>query len=337
MALPELRERFGQEWAVTRSQLQPILDLSASEYLDELRLSLAKVGAVAAVRARNTVVLFEWLIDLVQMQGVSDVAARTFSTTHGNATYADLTAALSPPCACRKLTSYWAFSDCGFRRGAYTCTQPELMAECALPLHPFRNGRLSQSAYSLFLFFRDVCDGDLVGWIDRRLAAADTGGPDRAVTMRDAVLTPMTNIFGVSSKVLSMALADLLLGGDPGRERWVTTGASMIAIDTLVHNFLIRTGILAQHGRAHAYGPACYADNGCADIILQLATRIDARTFCSDGPAKFPRLVQHAIWAFCAQGGWNICNGNRIDDHDRCLNRFCPAYQHCDRVPLKSG
>jgi hypothetical protein len=32
-----------------------------------------------------------------------------------------------------------------------------------------------------------------------------------------------------------MALADLLLGADPNRERWVTTGASMVAVDTLFH------------------------------------------------------------------------------------------------------
>jgi hypothetical protein len=35
------------------------------------------------------------------------------------------------------------------------------------------HGRLNQLAYSLFLFIRDVADGDFVGWIDRRLADAD--------------------------------------------------------------------------------------------------------------------------------------------------------------------
>jgi hypothetical protein len=33
-----------------------------------------------------------------------------------------------------------------------------------------------------------------------------------------------------------MALADLLLGAAPNRERWMMTGASMVAVDTLVHN-----------------------------------------------------------------------------------------------------
>src|SRR3712207_5046779 len=55
-----------------------------------------------------------------------------------------------------------------------------------------------------------------------------------------------------------MALADLLLGTDPKRERWLTTGASLIVIDTLVHNWMHRTGILRELGAEHAYGSARY-------------------------------------------------------------------------------
>jgi hypothetical protein len=42
-----------------------------------------------------------------------------------------------------------------------------------LPTHRLRNGRLNQMAYSPYLFIRDVADGDLISWIDRRLAQAD--------------------------------------------------------------------------------------------------------------------------------------------------------------------
>jgi hypothetical protein len=38
-----------------------------------------------------------------------------------------------------------------------------------IPTHRLRNGRLNQTAYSLFLFIRDVAGSDLVGWIDARL------------------------------------------------------------------------------------------------------------------------------------------------------------------------
>jgi hypothetical protein len=44
-----------------------------------------------------------------------------------------------------------------------------------LPRRPARKGSLIQAAYSLFLFIHDICDDDLVGWLDRRLAAADPG------------------------------------------------------------------------------------------------------------------------------------------------------------------
>jgi hypothetical protein len=66
-------------------------------------------------------------------------------------------------------------------------------------------------------------------------------------------------VYGVSNKVLAMALAELLLGGDAKRPIWVEAGTVMIAIDTLVHNFLHRTGILQDLHAEHLYGPGCYA------------------------------------------------------------------------------
>jgi hypothetical protein len=74
----------------------------------------------------------------------------------------------------------------------------------------------------------------------------------------------------------------------------------MIAVDTLVHKFLHRTGILARLGAGHAYGPACYAPAGCAEILERIAANIDARRFNPAFPATFPRFVQHAVW-FSAQ------------------------------------
>ena len=132
-----------------------------------------------------------------------------------------------------------------------------------------------------------------------------------------------------------MILAELLLGGDPERERWVSTGASFIAIDTLVHAFLHRTGILRRFGAEHPYGDRCYAPGGCSDIIEGLAKRIDAREFGDDNPACFPRFIQHAIWRFCSQDRLNVCNGNRIDDRCRCANWCCPVFRDCHRIQLR--
>ncbi len=134
----------------------------------------------------------------------------------------------------------------------------------------------------------------------------------------------------------SMILPELLLVGDPDRERWVTTGGSFVAVDSLVHNHLHRTGILRRLGAEHAYGLACYRPGGCAEIINCLAQRIDAREFNPAFPAIFPRFVQHAIWLFCGAGGRDICNGNRVDDRHTCGQRLCPAASCCDRVLLRA-
>jgi hypothetical protein len=77
-----------------------------------------------------------------------------------------------PPCP--KLKSYWQFYDCRYEKTRHTCAQPNHIAACPVPTHRLRNGHLNQLAYSLYLFIRDVADGDLVGWIDDRLDQATT-------------------------------------------------------------------------------------------------------------------------------------------------------------------
>jgi hypothetical protein len=199
-----------------------------------------------------------------------------------------------------------------------------------------RNGRLNQTAYSLFLFMRDIMGGDIVGWIDERLASADlASGSGRPTRLRQALLQPLGHIYGVSNKVLAMALSDLLLAGDAKRPAWIEAGTVMIAIDILVHNFLHRTGILRESHADHPYGPGCYAPGGCAAIIERIAGKIDARRFNPTFPANFPRFVQHAIWRFCAERGLNRCNGNRIDDRAACDQADCPIFESCARVALK--
>ena len=57
----------------------------------------------------------------------------------------------------------------------------------------------------MFLFIRDIANRDLIGWIDARLrAAGDPTALDRITRMREAVLEPLRNVYGVSDKVLAM-------------------------------------------------------------------------------------------------------------------------------------
>jgi hypothetical protein len=91
-----------------------------------------------------------------------------------------------------------------------------------------------------------------------------------------------------------MTLSCILLAAPKRLHLWREVGASMIAIDTLVHNFLVRSGILARFEADHSYGAACYQPGGCADII-EAAHRIDAQQFNPGFPQPFPRFVQHAM------------------------------------------
>jgi hypothetical protein len=149
--------------------------------------------------------------------------------------------------------------------------------------------------------------------------------------MRETLLRPLRHIFAVADKVLSMALSMVLLSAPDARTRWHLTGGSMVAIDTLVHKFLYRTGILTRRKAKHPYGQGCYEKNGCAEIIEKMAARIDAREFNKQFPSYFPRYVQFAIWRFCAQEGLDVCNSNRIDVRERCQNRRCRLFKSCDR------
>ncbi len=147
----------------------------------------------------------------------------------------------------------------------------------------------------------------------------------------------MRQIYGVSDKVLTMALSCLLLGAPKKMDLWIEVGGAMIAIDTLVHNFLHRTGILARFNTKHPYGLACYRPGGCADIIAAVAQRINARQFNPGFPQTFPRFVQHAIWRYCSQTGLDVCNGNRINDAKRCNNLDCRVRAMCDRAALRKA
>jgi hypothetical protein len=304
--------------------------------IDDFRTELRDHGVLRAVEQHDTAVLFDWLAVAVSFQGISDQIAWDYMQRHGRATWSDIHRHLSRTPSCPKLLSFSHFEGCRYHKGSRTCAEPDHLADCSLPTHRLRNGRLNQTAYSLFLFIRDIAGGDLVAWIDDRLAEADDPtAPDRLARLRNALLVPLGMVFGVSDKVWSMILSGLLIGAGQGRARWAEVGSSMIAIDTLVHAFLHRTGILHRLHAVHPYGPGCYRLNGCTDILEAVAQQIDTRRFNPEFPRFFPRFVQHAIWRYCAQSGLNVCNGNKIDDDARCANVYCRIHDQCDRIALR--
>jgi hypothetical protein len=307
----------------------------AADLTDEIKTELRAEGVLAAIRCHDTAVLYDWLMAALSYQGISDRVASDYMERHGRATWHDIEARLGDGAICPKLPSYWHYHGCRYDKISRTCAEPDHIDHCPVPSHDLRNGRLNQTAYSLFLFIRDIAHGDLVGWIGRQLQEADwPHDADRPARLRAALIEPLREVYGLSDKVLTMALSCVLLTAPPGYETWRQVGATMIAIDTLVHNFLHRTGILARFSADHPYGAGCYRPGGCADIIALVAERIDARVFNPAFPAVFPRFVQHAIWRYCAQAGLGVCNGNRIDDRKACDNIYCQIHGHCDRIAL---
>jgi hypothetical protein len=299
----------------------------AHSLIEDTRSEGAPKALGSAIEQLDTPALYDWLITALSYQGISNGAASAYLEKHGSVTWAEIEHHLSKLPPCPKLRSYWHFHQCGYFKSRGTCSQPEHFASCPLPKHPLRNGRLNQSAYALYLFIRDIADSDLVGWIDAQIR----GAPDNATAMRESLLRPLRHVFGVADKVLSMSLSMILLSAQDERTHWHLTGGSMIAVDTLVHKWLHRTGILTRCRAEHPYGQACYENDGCAGIIEKIAARIDAREFNRAFPSYFPRYVQYAIWRFCAQDELDICNSNRIDDRKRCQDKWCRLFKNCDR------
>jgi hypothetical protein len=310
----------------------------SASLIDDVHTDLRENGIPPRPSGSDTPAIFHWMMAAFSHQGISDEVAAGYMDRHGSATWEDLKRSLAIAPACPRLKSYWHFDACRYDKTSRTCSEPDHIARCPLPHHPLRNGRLNQTAYSLFLFVRDVAGSDFVGWVDAQLKDVDAAPDDdeRTAHLQEALIGPLRNVYGVADKVLTMTLSSLLIGAAESRPVWMETGANMIAIDTLVHNFMHRTGIMRRFRAEHAYGTACYQRGACADIIRVAASEIDARKFNSTYPASFPRFVQHAIWQYCAQQGLNICNGNKIDDSEACIDRNCHLSNICGRIPLRN-
>ena len=242
---------------------------------------------MSAVRDHDTPVLFDWLVEALSFQGISDAVAAGYMDQYGSVRWAEIAEALSRNPTCPKLGGYWRFYNCRYRKGSRTCSEPGHFDACPLPRYPLRNGHLNQMAYSLFLFMRDVADDDFVGWIDQQLGAVDPQSPDRLPALREAIIGPLRNVYGVADKVLAMALSSLLLSAGKRRPLWVEVGATFVVIDTLVHNFLHRTGILwrlcadhpTERGATGREGAPAFSVCSPGALMLGSSIRLSPRRF----------------------------------------------------------
>lgn len=210
---------------------------------------------------------------------------------------------------CLKLASFKAFKGCGYRKTTNNCTEPAFLKSCPLPKFDMKRGPLNQMAFSLYFFLRDVAGRDFYAYVREHFGPGELSGGAINERLHDFI-GKVTTIANVGPKLAHMALSGLFLPRYPGWD-YRRVGLHMIAVDSLVHNFLHRTGILDSYQLNHAYGPRCHGQTGCMGVIEDLARHIDCREFNPTLPAHFPRFIQSYIWAYGAKGGGNICNLNK--------------------------
>ena len=299
------------------------------DIIAEAEKELHSEGIDLAVKRKDSKPIFNWIMHPVSYQGISDRIADTFIEDHGNVTYLQISRALNRVSKkCDKLAGFEAFTGCGYNKGRRTCQNPKMFPTCPLPTHPLRNGRLNILAYSLYFFIRDVCQKDLIGFIDQ-IVDQDKSPSEK----RDQFVKDLSRVYGMQGKIINMTFSTIFLGLRSIKPHWLEIGQVAIAVDTLVHNFLHRTGILAYYDMNHGIG-ACYGKNGCLKVIEDMAALVDCSVYFPNYPKYFPRFVQLSIWLFCSEGGEGICNGRMINDREPCQNTDCPLYNMCDRLPL---
>jgi hypothetical protein len=79
----------------------------SASYLDDLRADLRSYGIIRAIKDHDTPALFDWLVEMLSYQGISDSVAARYMAQHGNVRWADVADGLSRTPSCPKLGGYW--------------------------------------------------------------------------------------------------------------------------------------------------------------------------------------------------------------------------------------
>ena len=277
--------RPSRAWMRPRRSLTPAMSVMAA---------VQSKPQVAATRSRSMPrpawlscipVSPKWALSRTAIVRLAGLRSATYVGRRGGL----LKTCTGPPIKLRAipLRSAAKLPGCDFTRSRGTCAQPAHYPACPLPSLPLRNGNLNRMAYGLSCSSGTCARatwsaGSTSGYrLSQpnlaRLPGAVRPGLDHAAPPR---------LWGLD-KVLSMTLADLLIGADPDRSLWGLAGRHMIAVDTLIHNLLHRTGTLAHCDAEHAYGPGCYA-LGLRCHRSGARDEIDARAFDPSFPSHIP-------------------------------------------------
>jgi hypothetical protein len=82
----------------------------SASFVDDARESLAAEGIQAAVRNRDTAVLFDWLVATLSYQGIADQVAYDYMERHGQATWQVIASDLRRRPTCPSLAATGTFT-----------------------------------------------------------------------------------------------------------------------------------------------------------------------------------------------------------------------------------
>tara|TARA_R110001599_G_scaffold176532_2_gene368706 strand:+ start:1650 stop:2588 length:939 start_codon:yes stop_codon:yes gene_type:complete len=310
----------GRKW---RAALRRIVDSSIDPFFIE---GVQASWASLANAGPDTVAAK--IFEIANFQGMSDQAAHAWLGVNGIPNFRELRGRLEAQ-KCQHLSTIPGMAKCCFKKGRHICANSDLLANCVVRSIPARKGQLAQLAIALCHWTDELPQGGLATWLD---TLSKTMPPNEAA---DSMVDSLKSLPGISDKVASMIASDMAIGLGSDNSQLLEAGTSLVVVDRLVHNILIRSGATDFAGRTHAFGAGCYAKNGCRELVEQLAQTIDARRYNEHWPARAPRMVQHALWRFCAGGELNACNGRNIAANSRCNFKACPASGVCTRLPIQ--
>src|SRR3984893_16437293 len=111
--------------------------------INEIRADLRADKVRAAIRSRDTGPVFDWLMEALSYQGISDQVAYEYMEKHGRVTWRQIKQGLDRGAICPKLKSYWQFHDCRYDKVSRTCAEPDHIHRCSLPNLDLGNGSLT--------------------------------------------------------------------------------------------------------------------------------------------------------------------------------------------------
>ena len=193
----------------------------SASYLDDIRADLRDRGISRAVRDHDTPVLFDWLVEALSFQGISDAVAAGYMARSTAAS-----AGRTLPKRCRETHRARSSAGTGGSTTADTTRGPtRVPSPGTSTLAPCPATRCATATSTRW---RTACScscgtspmtissagliGNWVRWIPNLLI----GSP----ALREAIIGPLRNVYGVADKVLAMALSSLLLGAGKRRPLW---------------------------------------------------------------------------------------------------------------------